>query len=237
SSHVSVSEYPFLTQSQPGDVPSLGTYSVLKVLGRGGMGVVFHGWDPSLRRSVAIKVILPDVANDPCARRRILRAAQALPKLHHDNITQIFQVDDDKEMTYIVMPFLKGITLQEYLNKHKGSTLPLKQILRIGREIAMGLAAAHAEGVIHRDIKPANLWLDADSKDRVIILHWALARPDDDNTHLTHNGALVGTPAYMAPEQARGEKNIDARVDIYSLGAILYQMSTGQRPFSHSSVQ
>jgi serine/threonine protein kinase len=211
----------------PDEIGRLGPYRVLRVLGAGGMGVVFEAEDPKLKRKVALKAMLPALAASETARKRFLREAQTAAALEHDHIVPIFQVDEDRGVPYIAMPFLKGEPLDKRL---KGTNpLPIAEVLRIGREAAKGLRAAHAAGLVHRDIKPANLWLEGE-EDRVKILDFGLARAAADGAQLTQQGVIIGTPAYMAPEQAAG-KTVDSRCDLFSLGCVLYRMSTGQQPF------
>ncbi len=189
------------------------------------MGVVYKAEDPRLKRLVAIKVMLPRSAADDSARRRFLREAQAMAAVHHDHVVAIYQVDEDNGVPFLAMEFLQGMPLAQRM---KGDPKPnLAQILRIGREIAEGLAAAHDRGLIHRDVKPGNIWLDSDHKDRVKILDFGLARVGAEDVHLTRTGVVVGTPAYMSPEQAGGEK-VDARTDLFSLGCVLYRLCTGR---------
>jgi serine/threonine protein kinase len=141
---------------------------------------------------------------------------------------RIYQVGEDRGVPYIAMEFLKGEALDQRIKR--GQFLTLKQVVRIGKEAALGLAAAHKHNLVHRDIKPANLWLEADT-DRVKVLDFGLARAaSGDNANITQSGAIIGTPAYMAPEQANGKK-VDGRTDLFSLGCVLYQMCTGQQPF------
>src|SRR5205085_4060282 len=144
------------------------------------------------------------------------------------HIVAIHQVGEDRGVPFLAMPFLKGESLDQRL-KREGK-LPLGEVLRIGRETALGLAAAHAHGVVHRDIKPGNLWLEAGSQ-RVKILDFGLARQEGSDIQLTQAGAVLGTPAFMAPEQAQG-KAVDARSDLFSLGCVLYRMATGVLPFT-----
>jgi serine/threonine protein kinase len=218
----------FLAPPQkPGELGRLGPYRILKVLGQGGMGLVFLADDAQLKRTIALKVMLPKMAARAEARERFLREARSAAALEHDHVIPIFQVGEDRGVPFIAMPFLKGATLEEYI-KRKPLTVP--QIMRIGREIAKGLAAAHEKGLVHRDIKPANLWLDATAKGRVKILDFGLARLVEEDIQLTQEGAILGTPAYMSPEQAAG-KPASARSDLFSLGAVLYRLCTGQRPF------
>jgi serine/threonine protein kinase len=200
---------------------------VLKILGAGGMGVVYLAEDLQLQRRVALKVMLPTLAVSPSNRERFLREARAAAAIEHEHIVPIFQVGEDRGVPYLAMPFLKGETLEDRLQRE--GALPVSEVLRIGRETAEGLAAAQERQLIHRDIKPANLLLEGD-KGRVKILDFGLARGASDNAHLTQQGAIIGTPAYMAPEQA-GSKPVDGRADLFSLGCVLYRMATGQLPF------
>ena len=217
----------FLAPSQAADeLGRLGCYRVLKVLGHGGMGVVFEAEDPQLRRKVALKAMLPTLAASETARKRFLREAQTAAAIEHDHIVPIFQVGEDRGVPFIAMPLLKGEPLDRRLLRE--SRLPLSEVIRIGRETAAGLAAAHKKGLIHRDIKPANLWLEETG--RVKILDFGLARAAADSGQLTQSGAIIGTPAYMAPEQVDG-KTLDARCDLFSLGCVLYRLSTGELPF------
>jgi hypothetical protein len=214
----------------PGEIGRLGPYRVLQVLGTGGMGVVFKAEDPQLKRPVALKALLPSLTASAPSRLRFMREAQAVAKVKHDHIVTIYQVGEDRSVPFLAMEFLEGQALDARLKREP--RLPLAEVLRIGRETAEGLAAAHEQGLIHRDIKPANLWLEG-SRRRVKILDFGLARAMDDREHLTQTGAILGTPAYMAPEQATGQKP-DGRCDLFSLGCVLYQISTGKLPFQGS---
>jgi serine/threonine protein kinase len=218
----------FLSAAQAtGELGRLGGYRVLRILGRGGMGLVLEAVDLQLGRHVAIKVMRPKFASVSKARERFIREAQAAARVEHDHIIPIYFIGEHNGVPYIVMPFLKGESLDERL-KREGQ-LSVADILRIGRQTADGLAAAHEHGLVHRDIKPANLWLEA-PKARVKILDFGLARLSSDAGQLTQTGAILGTPAYMAPEQARS-KSIDGRTDLFSLGAVLYRLATGRTPF------
>lgn len=239
SSPRAAAEFPFLAPAQAADeLGRLASYRVLKVLGQGGMGVVFQAEDPRLGRMCALKAMLPDVAIRPEMKERFLREARAAAQLEHDNIIPIFQVDEDRGVPFIAMPFLKGMSLEDWLQKKEAGRKPGEapaikpaEILKVGRQIARGLAAAHERGLIHRDIKPANIWLDATAGGRVKILDFGLARAEAaGQEQLTQSGAIMGTPAYMAPEQAHGEE-LDGRCDLFSLGVILYRMCTGELPF------
>lgn len=223
----------FLAPAEAADeLGRLASYRVLGLLGHGGMGIVFHAEDIQLRRPVALKVMNPALAASSIARQRFVREAQAAAAVAHDHIVSIFQVGEDRGVPYLAMPLLQGESLEERLRRV--GKLPLTQVLRIGREIAEGLAAAHQHGLIHRDIKPANVFLEAGT-DRVKIVDFGLARATKDDARLTHTGTIMGTPAYMAPEQARGEV-VDGRSDLFSLGCVLYRMCTGVVPFKGPDV-
>ncbi len=215
----------------PDEIGTLGPYRVLKELGRGGMGAVYLGFDERLKRKVALKVMLPKYAAMPSSKSRFLREARAAASITHDHIVTIYEADEHNLTPYMAMQLLQGFPLDVYV-KQKGN-LELKEILRIGREIALGLEAAHSIGLIHRDIKPANIWLEAPNG-RAKILDFGLAKPTDERKidgELTATGAIMGTPSYMPPEQARGAKG-DFRSDLFSLGVVLYRLTTGRLPFT-----
>lgn len=205
----------------------IGHYRILKLLGAGGMGAVFLAEDLQLHRHVALKMMRPKAAMAAGATERFLREARSAAALRHDHILTIYQVGEEQGVPFLAMEYLEGESLEDRLRRDP--VLPLNQTLRIGREIAEGLAAAHAKGLIHRDIKPGNIWLEA-GRDRVKILDFGLARLNQTDAQLTSSGMIVGTPAYMAPEQASGE-SVDGRADLFSLGVILYRMTTGKLPF------
>jgi len=208
--------------------PKLGTYRIIREIGRGGMGVVLEADDEDLNRRVALKVMAPELAKDPQARARFLREARAAAAIDHENVVPIYHVGEENGVPFLVMPLLRGESLHARLERN--GPLPPAEVSRLGREMAAGLAAAHARGLVHRDIKPANIWLDAETG-RAKILDFGLARSADGTDGLTIPGAMPGTPAYMAPEQVDG-KPADARSDLFSLGATLYQCATGQRAFA-----
>lgn len=214
---------------QADELGRLGSYRVLSILGQGGMGMVFLAHDPNLDRRVALKVMLPKFAANEGAKQRFLREARAAARLKSDNIVNIYQVDEARGVPFFAMELLEGAAVDQFLLAHRRLTLP--QIVRIGRETAAGLAAAHEKNLIHRDIKPSNLWLDKTNGGRVKILDFGLARSVKDDINLTQDGAIVGTPAFMAPEQARGGKDVDARADLFSLGCVLYRLCAGDSPF------
>jgi len=210
---------------QPGCLGALGPYQIIDVIGRGGMGIVLRALDPKLNRIVAVKVLAPELAANPNARRRFLREAQAAAAVSHPHVVTIHAVDEDN-LPYLVMECIVGQSLQEKLDRI--GALRLTEILRIGRQVAEGLAAAHQQGLIHRDIKPANILLE-NGVERVKITDFGLARAADD-VAITRAGEVSGTPQYMSPEQARGE-HVDQRSDLFSLGSVLYAMCTGRPPF------
>jgi len=220
----------------PDEIGRLGPYRVLELLGRGGMGVVFRVEDPQLQRTVALKVMLPEVASKASARERFLLEARAAAKIEHDHIVTIFQVGEDRGVPFLVMQLLKGMSLEDLLKKRPADKpFSVDQVLKVGREIAEGLAAAHEHGLIHRDIKPANIWLDATAGGRVKILDFGLAQTADGDPQAPGIGAIIGTAAYMAPEQAWNDQ-VDGRADLFSLGCVLYRLCTGRLPFKGSGV-
>jgi serine/threonine protein kinase len=209
----------------PGDLGRLGPYEIREVIGWGSMGIVLKAFDTTVHREVALKVLAPHLASYPTARQRFLREARAAA-VGHRHVVLIYDVKEAKGLPYIVMEYVAGLSLQQRLNR--GGPPSVEEIVRIGRQTAAGLAAAHARGVIHRDIKPANILLEAGTG-RVRITDFGLARAVDDAS-LTQRGVLAGTPQYMAPEQARGEE-LDHRADLFSLGSVLYILCTGRSPF------
>lgn len=216
-----------LLESTDGDgIGAIDQYPVQDVIGQGGMGVVLRGLDPELNRPVAIKVLSPHLAGVGAARARFMREAQAAAAIVHPSIVPIYSVVTSARLPYIVMPCINGGNLQQRLDRE--GPLEIAEVLRIGLQIAEGLAAAHRNGVIHRDIKPANILIE-EGNGRVLISDFGLARALDDAT-LTISGMIAGTPQYMSPEQARGEPS-DARSDLFSLGSLLYSLATGRPPF------
>jgi len=204
----------------------LGGYDITEVIGRGGMGVVLKGFDPELKRFVAIKVLAPHLAHSPLARKRFAREAQAAAAVVHPHVLAIHQVQPNGRLPFIVMPFVAGESLAERLASQ--GHLELKEVLRIGMQAAAGLAAAHEQGLVHRDVKPANILLER-GIERAVLTDFGLARAADD-VAMTRWGIIAGTPQYMSPEQARGE-SLDHRSDLFSLGCVLYEMATGVSPF------
>jgi serine/threonine-protein kinase len=214
----------------PDALGRLGDIDVLEVIGVGGMGVVLKGFQPELKRLVAVKVLAPHLAISGSARQRFAREAQAAAAILHPNVMPILTVHSAGKLPYLVMPFVACESLQQRIER--SGPLELIDILRIGLQAADGLAAAHAQGLVHRDIKPANLLLEK-GVERLMITDFGLARAIDDAS-ITRTGVIAGTPQYMSPEQARGEP-IDARSDLFSLGSVLYAMAAGRPPFRAES--
>ena len=217
---------PLLGNGQQGTLGNIDDYPIDSVIGQGGMGVVLKGRDIDLGRPVAIKILAPHLAGVGAARKRFAREARAAAAIVHPSVLPIYGIVTSAQLPYIVMPFIKGGNLQERLNAE--GPLELIDVLQIGVQVAEGLAAAHQLGLIHRDIKPANI-LTEQGNGRVLIADFGLARALDDAT-LTMSGIISGTPQYMSPEQALGEV-VDARSDLFSLGSLLYALSTGRPPY------
>jgi formylglycine-generating enzyme required for sulfatase activity/serine/threonine protein kinase len=215
---------------KPDSLGRLGHYEVLEVLGRGGFGIVLKAFDEMLHRVVAIKVMAPHLASTSPARKRFLREARASAAIRHENVVGIHAVEE-QPIPYLVMEYIAGETLQQQLNRLGPFEVP--EILRIGQQVARGLAAAHALGLVHRDIKPSNILLESGIEQRAKITDFGLARAADDAS-LTQSGYIAGTPMYMAPEQALGQP-IDHRADLFSLGSVLYVMCSGRPPFRAST--
>jgi serine/threonine protein kinase len=220
--------YPFLSPpGQPDEIGRLGNYRVLRLLGKGGMAFVFHAEDLSLGRPVALKVMKPDLGSDADGWQRFLREARIMASVKHDHLVTVYQAGQEGQVVYLAMELLGGESLAAWMER-KGKA-DVTEVLRLGREIASGLAVIHGHGLIHRDIKPDNIWLEAPSG-RVKILDFGLARFVKDDIQLTQTGTVMGTPAFMAPEQARGQA-VDGRTDLFSLGCVLYALATGSKPF------
>jgi serine/threonine protein kinase len=227
------------------EIGRLGNYSVTGVIGAGGMGVVLLAEDTALRRRVALKVIRPELAYRASARRRFLREAQAAASLTHDNVIDVYHVGEDRGVAFFAMPLLVGESLEARLKRD--GRMPVAEVLHLGWEVASGLAAAHARGLLHRDIKPTNIWLETmpierggsggddlpelcPSSFRVKLLDFGLARIAEGEGDEADTNSPIGTPGYMAPEQVRGEP-LDGRCDLFGLGCVLYRACTGRVPF------
>jgi serine/threonine protein kinase len=239
SAPLRVQDY-LLPPQGPGELGRLGDYRVLELLGAGGMGAVFLAEDLQLRRRVALKVLHPHLAARPAGRKRFQREARAAAAMTHDHLVAIYQVGEGNGLPFIALQYLEGETLQARL-EHAGP-LPPQEVIRLGRQLASGLAAAHRAGLVHRDIKPANIFLASAGRDDraslsvVKILDFGLAWSADEEGRLTDCGTMLGTPPYMSPEQARGEA-ADVRSDLHACGAVLYAMCTGRAPFAGQGAQ
>ena len=225
-------EFSYLAQSrEPDSLGCLGTYEILKVIGRGGMGVVFKARDPSLNRVVAIKVMGSALTANVDARERFQREARSIAALNHDHVVTVHAVGQHQGIPFLVMEYVQGTTLAERIEK--SAPLPVREITLVGIQVADGLSRAHAQGIVHRDVKPGNILLQ-DHPARVKIGDFGLAHLVDESP-LTHSGMVAGTPQYLSPEQARGEP-VDHRCDLFGLGCVLYAMCTGRSPFPAKSI-
>jgi serine/threonine protein kinase len=214
----------------------LARYRILEVLGVGGMGMVFRAVNIDLDRAVAVKVVRPDHAEDTKTMQRFLREAKALASVRDDHVVNVHRVGQDRGVVFLEMELLEGESLEQRLRRE--GKLPLADVLRIGRQVALGLAAAHEKGLIHRDIKPANIWLEplrnpdpGGPQFRVKLLDFGIARKTEEDHQITQNGMFMGTAGYISPEQARAQ-TLDARSDLFALGCVLFRLCAGRLPFT-----
>jgi eukaryotic-like serine/threonine-protein kinase len=209
-------------------------YELESEVGRGGMGIVYCARDKRLKREIAVKVLPPELSFRADIRQRFLREAETAAQLNHPNIVPIYTVEEKDNLVYFVMAYIKGDNLGVRLQQH-GAMAPV-EVRRILREVADALAYAHNRNVIHRDIKPDNIIID-DETGRAMVTDFGIARAltDSGDSRLTATGMAIGTPAYMSPEQSAGDRAIDGRSDLYSLGVVGYQMLCGQPPFVASN--
>ncbi len=216
--------------SHPEMLGRLGRYEIERLVGSGGMGVVFKAYDSELHRSVAIKMLAPHLSGSRSARERFAREARAAAAIVNDHVVPIHNVETEHATPYLVMQYIAGDSLQARLDRD--GPLDVCEILRIGMQVATGLAAAHAQGLIHRDVKPSNIMLD-ENVARALLTDFGLARTQDEAC-LTRSGFHPGTPHYMSPEQVRGEE-LDGRSDLFSFGCVLYALCTGHPPYRAES--
>jgi len=215
---------------------ALGTGFELGVrLGEGGFGVVYRARDVRLRRDVAVKLLRRELVSTEGFVERFEREAQALAALRHPNIVPVYSIGDQGELIFLIMPFVEGITLTDYLREH--GRLPLDEAAHILRAVGGALSAAHAVGLVHRDIKPDNIMLEG-PKHHALLMDFGIAKTGQTGggVGLTSTGMVLGTPLYMSPEQAKADPGVDARSDIYSLGVLAYQLFTGELPFNGDSI-
>ncbi len=225
--------YEFLDPPQrDGELGRLGPYRVLELLGQGGMGAVFHARDSRLKRHVALKMMQKKWASTVIGRKRFVEEARSMAAVHHDNVATIFEVGIHRGVPFMAMEMLKGQPLDRLIKQT--DQFSYQQVLRMAIEVARGLAAAHACGIIHRDIKPANIWIE-DPSGRAKILDFGLAIAGSSFDRFTGRGSVLGSPAYLSPEQSQGEP-LDDRTDLYSLGVVLYQMCAGRLPLAAKTI-
>jgi serine/threonine protein kinase len=215
----------------PDELGRLGGYILRRVLGEGGMGIVFEAEDAALHRPVAVKVLKPSLCNESF-RKRFVQEARIAAALPHDHIITIYQAGEDNGVPFLAMERLHGESLEDRLRRDRW--LPLAEALDVARQVADGLAVAHRRHLVHRDIKPDNVWLATDGPGgpflRVKLLDFGLARSIQGDANLTTQGMILGTPNYMAPERLRGLP-VNERADLFSLGCVLYRSLAGVAPF------
>ncbi|MEO1619073.1 MAG: serine/threonine-protein kinase [Planctomycetota bacterium] len=214
----------------PTKIGRLGHYEIVGIVGAGATAIVLKAFDGPLNRFVAIKLLRPTLAASANARQRFSREARSAAAIVHENVIEIFGVSEDERLPYLVMPYIAGESLARRIEKTW--PLPPAAMLHVACQVADGLQAAHAKGLMHRDVKPSNILLGR-GVERLKLTDFGLARAVDD-VGLTRTGIVAGTPEYMSPEQARGE-DVDHRSDLFSLGGVLYAMCTGQPPFTSDS--
>ncbi len=205
----------------------IGHYQIVSLLGRGGMASVYKAHEMSLNRTVALKVLRPELAEDPSFVKRFQREAQAAARLNHPAISTVYAIGQEGELTFFAMEYVQGGTLRQLIRQE--GPLSLEKALDILIPAAEALEAAHKAGVVHRDMKPGNILIGENGK--VKVVDFGIAQVTESTSHLTREGSFVGTPEYVSPEQCEG-KSVDGRSDIYSLGVTFFEMLTGKTPFT-----
>jgi predicted hydrocarbon binding protein len=223
------------TPSETSTTPStVDNFAIKGLIGRGGMGHVYKGFDTKLDRNIAIKVLHPSRAQDEVSKKRFLRESKTAASINHPSIVTIYQIGEHDRLPYIAMQLINGPNLSEY-RAQQGGLIPIPEAVRIGREISEGLAAAHEKDLVHRDIKPDNILLEEPNQ-HVRIIDFGLAHEaGDQEGRLTIDNAVIGTPAYMSPERI-GTDEVNAKSDLFGLGVILYEMISGKLPFDGKSM-
>lgn len=210
-----------------------GGYSLLDLVGKGGMGAVYRANDTGTGKQVALKVMAEGLNDNPAAIQRFEREAEALAQIQHPNIVRLFDHGTFEGQHYMVLEYINGSDLSDLL-KQRGA-LPLAEAVSMLRDIASALDTAHTQGIVHRDIKPSNIRVETNGHQRAVLMDFGIAKIAGVQSQITEAGGLVGTLDYIAPEQIQGSPNIDARADIYSLGVLTYQMLSGELPFKHAN--
>jgi len=208
----------------------LGPYEITEEIGAGGMATVYRAHQASMDRHVAIKVIRSNNLEDPLTRERFRREARLIARLEHPHLLPVYDFDGDSNPPYIVMRYLEGGTLRQVLAQGE---LPHPEVIYLLRQVATALDYAHRKGVVHRDLKPSNVMIDREGN--AFVTDFGIARVSGPDQQLTAAGDLIGTPAYMSPEQARGDADVDAAADIYALGAMVFEILTGSPLYEHES--
>jgi len=214
---------------------TIANYTLLRLLGRGGMGSVYEARQTALERRVAIKVLHKEFCEDTEVLKRFINEARVVNIIGHPGLVGVSEFGQTSEgAPFIVMEYVEGVTLREWIQRQAGR-IPIEKVVRLSRQLASTLAAAHAKQIVHRDLKPVNIMLSADETsgelERVKILDFGIAKLGTENTSQTKSGVLMGTPAYMSPEQCRSARSAVDRSDVYALGVIMYEMVAGETPF------
>ncbi|HEY6572879.1 MAG TPA: serine/threonine-protein kinase, partial [Candidatus Eisenbacteria bacterium] len=208
----------------------LRAYEITEEIGSGGMATVYRAYQPSMDRHVAVKVIRSSILHDPALRERFQREARLIARLEHPHLLPVYDFDSEHEPPYIVMRYLEGGTLKQV--QQRGG-IPRDELLYILQQLSGALDYAHRQGVVHRDLKPSNVMIDKEGN--AFLTDFGIARATGGEKDLTGTGLMIGTPGYMAPEQARGDSQVDKAADIYSLGVMAFEILTGRQPYESES--